>query len=576
MTARVLLAVGVVAAALFLTGLGAAPFVDPPEGVHAAVALEMARTGDWITPRLDGVRYFDKPPLLYWLMAAGFAALGVSEWMARLPSALSAVGVAVVTAWIGVRLGGARLGLLSGLMVAANLELFVFARLVKPDLLFVLFITVALAAFVEAYGTDRRGAVLVFYASLGATVLAKDLLGAVGPLAVVALFFALTGEREVRARWLPWRGLAVLAAVAVPWYAAMEAASPGFLWYTVVDNHVLNVLQQRVFPDEDVPLSAVEFLAVTAIGFLPWTLALPWAVWRGLRGPWDTAERRVWLLLALWTAVVLGLFTLSPFKLPHYGLPAFPAMALLVAKLWSDAVDGDAPAPAARALVLPALVALIALALAAWLAWQGQLRLPAGALPAADVAARNLAARGQEAPFATAADLGPIFGGLALIFAAGAAGLAATVVMGRPLVAVGLLLAVMLASLPVTIQGFALFAQSRSVRPLAEAVALRGTPRDVLAHEGPLETSASWLLTLDRQVKIVNGLQSNLAIGATFADAAGVFWSAAELAAAWRGGARVFLLSAVKPERSVVRQLPPDRVHLLAEAGGRWLYSNRP
>src|SRR5262245_14877251 len=113
MTARVLLAVAVVAAALFLTGLGTAPFVDPPEGVHAAISLEMARSGDWITPRLDGVRYFDKPPLLYWLIAAGFHFLGVSERTARLASAMPAIGVAVVTAWTGLRVGGPRLGLLA-------------------------------------------------------------------------------------------------------------------------------------------------------------------------------------------------------------------------------------------------------------------------------------------------------------------------------------------------------------------------------------------------------------------------------------------------------------------------------
>src|SRR5687768_9056977 len=116
MTAGLLLAVAVVAAALFLPGVGAAPFVDPPEGVHAAIALDMLRTGDWITPRLDGIRYFDKPPLLYWLMTGAFHALGVSEGASRLTSALPAVGVAVVTAWTGLRLGGPRLGLLAGLV----------------------------------------------------------------------------------------------------------------------------------------------------------------------------------------------------------------------------------------------------------------------------------------------------------------------------------------------------------------------------------------------------------------------------------------------------------------------------
>jgi 4-amino-4-deoxy-L-arabinose transferase-like glycosyltransferase len=576
MTARMLLAVAVVAAALFLPGVGAAPFVDPPEGVHAAIALDMLRSGDWITPRLDGIRYFDKPPLLYWLMAGAFRALGVSPWASRLTSALPAVGVAVVTAWTGLRLGGPRLGLLAGLVVAANLELFLFARLVKPDLLFTLCIAGAFAAFVEAYGAARRGAVAAFALSLGAAGLAKDFLGAAGPLAAVAVVFALTRERQVMERWTPWRVLALIAAVAVPWYAAMEVVNRGFLYYTIVDNHILNIAQQRAFPDEDVPLSELEFLAVTAIGFLPWTLALPGAVWRAVRGPWDTAEGRVWLLLALWATGAIGLFALSPFKLPHYGLVAFPAMALLAARSWADAIEGEPGAPRFRWLALSALVVLVLLAAVAGLAWLGRLPLPGGALAAADVATRNLAARGQDAPFAAGAEIRPILGHAALIFALGAAGLAVAAALGRRAIALGALMAAMLAVLPLTVQGFALFAESRSVRPLADIVALRATPADVLAHEGPLERSASWLLALDRRVAIVDGRQSNLAIGATYPEAADLFWDAARLERAWRGPERVFLLSAVRPERSAVRGLPPASVHELAARGGRWLYSNRP
>jgi hypothetical protein len=98
----------------------------------------------------------------------------------------------------------------------------------------------------------------------------------------------------------------------------------------------------------------------------------------------------------------------------------------------------------------------------------------------------------------------------------------------------------------------------------------------VLAHEGALENSASALLRLDRRVHVVNGLQSNLAFGSTFPEARGIFWDGAALARAWQGDRRVFLLSASSPAKSVVRELPPDRVHLLVQGGGRRLYSNRP
>ena len=169
-------------------------------------------------------------------------------------------------------------------------------------------------------------------------MLAKDFLGAVGPLAIVALFLWLAREGGSWRQWAPISAILLLLAVAVPWYLLVESQYRGFLWYTVVDNHVLNVARQRVFPDEDVPLSALEFLGVTALGFFPWVLALPLAVARVVRRrPWKTPEARVWMLLALWAVGILGVFALSPFKLPHYGLPAFPAMALLVAKLWDEA-----------------------------------------------------------------------------------------------------------------------------------------------------------------------------------------------------------------------------------------------
>lgn len=163
-----LLGVAVVAAALYLLRLGHAPFVDPPEGLHAEIAREMLRLGDWITPHVNGVRYFDKPPVMYWLMAGSFAVAGVSEATARMWSALAAVGVAAVTARLGFMLGGARVALLAGLIVIANLGMYLYGRLVKPDMVFILCIVLAYAGFTVAYKGAGRWGLVIFYASLGA------------------------------------------------------------------------------------------------------------------------------------------------------------------------------------------------------------------------------------------------------------------------------------------------------------------------------------------------------------------------------------------------------------------------
>jgi 4-amino-4-deoxy-L-arabinose transferase-like glycosyltransferase len=576
MRVTALLAVALVAAALLLGGLGRAPFVDPPEGVHAEIAREMLQGGDWIMPHLDGIPYFDKPPLLYWLMAASFATFGCSEWSARLWSALPAIAVAVLTARIGTQLGSIRVGLIAGLMVVANLEVFIFSRIVKPDLLFVSLIVLALSAFVDVYLGGRRRTLFLFYAALGLSALAKDVMGVVGPLAVVALFFHLTGEPGPWRRWTPWAAIAVLLAIALPWYGVLAWRQRGFLWYTFVDNHILNVTRRRVFPDEDVPLTTLQFLGVTAAGFFPWVVTLPRAIWRPLsRAPGDARER-LWLLLALWTVSVLGLFTFAPFKLPHYALPAFPAMALLVARYCNEAFEGAVGAPSTRALLLPSMLLLALPAAVSGLAAGGMLDLPAGVLTLGDVGARNVNSQVGVSPTAFLEQTRPLLAVAAVIFALAAAGVALATWRRHMMLGVGTMLAGMMAFLPVSGEGLAMFAHSRSTASMAEVAAARARPGDLFAHEGPIEDSASWLLHLDAPVKIVDGRLSSLAFGSTLASSRDLVWGRQDLARAWRADRRVFLLSVARSERSVVNDLPPAPVYLLLDAGGRRLYSNRP
>jgi hypothetical protein len=430
--------------------------------------------------------------------------------------------------------------------------------------------------FILRYQDTGRWWLLACYGALGATVLVKDLLGAVGPLAVFALFFFLTRERPLLAQWLPWTGLTLLALMAVPWYLAMERDNHGFLWYTVVDKHLLNFTHQRVFPDEDIPLTAAEFLGVTAIGFFPWSLALPWALVRAFRRPWQSLEARIWLLLGLWSAVVLAFFTLSPFKLAHYGLPAFPHMALMVAKVWEDAVEETPGAPSIRTLLVPPLVVLVGLAAFSFAVWQWKVTLPSGTLSLVDLSSRNLEARGQSAPFIPYGDLRPLLARLGLIFGLGSVAMAVAVWRRLPRLGLGVLLGVMVAFLPVTVEGLALFSKSRSVLQMVDLLKDATGPQDVVVHEGALENSGTLVLTLGRSVKIVDGRESNLAFGATFPEAREIFWDTDRLKGAWSGTRRIFLVSFVGPERSVVRALPEGSVHLLLKSGGRWLYSNRP
>jgi hypothetical protein len=187
-----------------------------------------------------------------------------------------------------------------------------------------------------------------------------------------------------------------------------------------------------------------------------------------------------------------------------------------------------------------------------------------------------MAAHGQSVTTDFIGQFRPLLGRIAAIFGVVSAALALATWRRHPLLGVTAMLAGMIAFLPLSAEGLTLFAKSRSVRVMTDAIMLRVGPGDVIAEEGALENSASALLRLDRPVRIVDGRPSNLAFGATFPEAGDVFWDGAALARAWQGDRRVFLLSSSAPERSVVRTLPADRVHLLVHGGGRRLYSNRP
>jgi hypothetical protein len=392
---------------------------------------------------------------------------------------------------------------------------------------------------------------------------------------VVVVFFWLTRERPLRP-WLPGWGVALFSAIALPWYALVELRIRGVLWYTIVDNHLLNLIRQRAFPDEDVPLGAVEFLIVTTVAFLPWVLAVPAGVVRVVRASRENATDRLWILFAVWAAVVIGFFTLAPFKLPHYGLPAFPALALLAARAWEDTISASPGAARPRALLLPVALVFVGVTLTLAAAWADVLPIPRGAMAAFDVTARNLEARGQAAAATPLAAFAGVIRVSTLVFLAGTVALAVAFWRRAAGAGVAIALATVLAFLPLAGNGMAEFARIRSARPIAEALAMRVAPGDLVMHEGSLENSGSLLLQLAVPIPVVDGLQSNLAYGATFPEARHIFWDGPRAREAWAKPGRHFLISVVAADRSVVRAFPPERVHLLIERGGRRLYSNRP
>jgi 4-amino-4-deoxy-L-arabinose transferase-like glycosyltransferase len=554
---------------LLLPALGTFPFDDPGEGQHAEIAREAWMGGGWLTLHLNGVRYLDKPPLLYAGIAGAFALWGPSEWAARLPAVLGAGAAVAATAVLGGRLLGPAAGLAAAAALLGSILFVAFSRYVRPETLFVAALQWGLTGLLLSQPASRAWA-LVGGAALGLAALAKDPLGLVAPLAVVALAGAGARPRAPRRRW--WPGvIAVALAVGLGWYVLAALASPGFVWYTVVDNHLLNAARARRFPDEDVPLSSLEFLAVSGLGAFPWVLGAAASVASlARRRAWRDPAETPWVALGLWATGVLAVFALSPFKLPHYGLPAYPAIALLAVRWWLD------PGRGRRGMALHA-VAFAALAVLCGAAAAGDGRLFSDTvLSATDVETRKEAAAGvASAPAIAWADLQPMLARITIVFGAGAAALALATARRLPRLGLAATLATMLACVPAVSAGLAHVATGRSVRGLALAVAREAGPGTLVLHEGPIEQSGALEFYSGRRPILVDGTRSVLGFGASFADASEQFWDRARVEREWASGRPMLLVTPRAPARSVVGSLPTDRIRLVLEENGRRLYASR-
>jgi len=564
---------------LLLPWLAGTPFDDPGEGQHAQIAHEVETDHDWITLRLNGVRYFDKPPLLYWLTAASFRFFRPTEWAGRLPPLLGAALAAAATAVLGARLMGTARGLIAaGALLSCALFL-VFGCYLRPETLFVAAIQWGITGLLVGRREDGAPAsgpspwTLVGAAALGAASLAKDPLGLIGPLAAVALALVLARRARPLSGWLPWGALVLLLVIGFGWYAVAALRNRGFLWYTVVDNHLLNAVRLRHFPDEDVPLSSLEFLVVSLMGAFPWVVGAGIAVSSlARRRAWSDPSETPWVALALWAVGLVLFFTVLPFKLPHYALPAYPAIALLAVRGWSERADRPRGLIAAHALLFTLVAAVLTLAV-----WSDGRQFTTLVFSATDVYTRKEAVWGDTGPLPPWATLRPLLLYAIVVCAATVAALVVAFVGRSARLGLVVVVAGMLILMPSVERGRSLVASRRAVAGMAAEINREMRAGDVLVHEGPIENSGSLEFYSGQRPALLDGHRSVLGIGATFPEAKGIFWDAERFRREWLSGARrLFLVTPRSPATSVVASLPAGSARLLLRDNGRWLYVNRP
>ncbi len=340
-----LLLCAAVAAVLYLPGLGRPALWEPDEGRYAEIAREMVLTRDYVTPRDDWVRYFEKPPLVYWAEALSIKLAGVNELAVRLPAALATVAEVVVTAALGEAMFGASVGLAAAMVLGLSPLVFGFARFATLDPALALFITAALASFrmwaCTPGGEDAAGSAgaagarwfLLASALTAAGTLTK------GPVALAltgAIGLAwLAGERRtgaiIRMPWLS--AIAVYLAIAAPWFALAAWRNPGFLHFFFIHEHI-----ERYLRNVEHGWGPYFFVVVTIAGMWPWICFVPTGVLELVRGQVVSREpaaerlagdRASLAFLLWWFAIVLVFFSIPRAKLGSYILPGLPPLAIL-------------------------------------------------------------------------------------------------------------------------------------------------------------------------------------------------------------------------------------------------------
>ena len=614
---------------LFTPGL-----LDDVDSVYIQIAREMLARHDFVTPTIDGIRFFDKPPLMYWLAAGSMHLFGIHDWAARIPLALGVLALFLAVYALGLRLYAAispsthpdRAALYAALATATSIGPYLYTRFFIPDILIALWMTLSVHLFLiareRAQAVDRGvpgsgtqtlvrrtpgsalAPSLAFGAVMALDVLTKGFIGLVFPLAFVLFFLLVRREFGLLRKLHALPAAAVFLLIAAPWHVLAALRNPaiamppglglpahaGWAWFYLYNEHIARFLGRRIPHDYgQVPIPL--FWLLLFIWLLPWAAFLPSALrdaFAALR-PHSSRDpgtphmaRDAALATLLWAGIILGFFTLSS-RQEYYHLPALPALALLVGALLATADKSEA-AMARRQAV-------------AWSAW---LLVPLGLLLSVlcgyfAVTARTLPAGADlydvlnNDPAHYNLSLGHVFDltGTAMGFFRGPL---LTVALGmlvlgplqhllrrraRTYAANLAIAASMTAILLAAHEGLARFYPILGEKGLALAVNRQFHPGDVLAIDGELTSGSTMLFYTGQPVLLVNGHVNGPWFGSFWPDAPHIFLDEAALHTLWSGPHRVFLLTYHPQERraDLTRFAPAIP---MASSGGKTILSNRP
>jgi 4-amino-4-deoxy-L-arabinose transferase-like glycosyltransferase len=310
------------------------------EGRYAEIAREMAQSGDFVTPRLNDLKYFEKPALQYWMTALAFKAFGESEFVARLWPGLCGFLSVLMVWYTARRLWGREAGLFAGITTVSMVWMLGVSHVITVDMSVSFFLTVSLCGFLIAQdestaATARRSWMLLVWAAMAGAMLSKGLIGAVIPGAVLVFYSLVYRDWKTWPRMEPVWGPLLFLALSAPWFIVVSMRNPEFAHFFFIHEHF-----ERFTTTEHHRVGAwYYFVPILVGGLLPWTTLLPALTRYAARREPDTAFQPNGVLL-VWCAFIFLFFSLSGSKLPGYILPMFPALGLLLGRYLAQAAPG--------------------------------------------------------------------------------------------------------------------------------------------------------------------------------------------------------------------------------------------
>ena len=560
--------------------------MDDVDAVQAQIARNMLSSGDWVTAHLDGVIYLEKAPLIYWMIACCYKLFGAHDWVARIPVALSAIGLCWLTMAFGTWAMGKRAGFYAGLCMSTCIGLFLFTRIQIPDVMQTFTIALAMWALLRVLDAEEKRPRLwaaLLAASLGAGLLLKSLIGLVFPVAAGVVYLLLTRQLFLRETWKklrPFSGILIILAIAAPWHILATIQNPpyfnftfrsipgqyhGFFWFYFMNEQVLRFLNLRSPRDYNtVPL--LYFWLFNLVWLFPWSVYFPATLKLSYR-PIDRAGKTR-LMALCWAGFILLFFSFSTTQ-EYYSMPCYPAFALLLGS--AIAAGGNWIRGGTRVLaVITGCCAAAAFTLF-FLVWHvptpGDISMALSHHPSAYTLSLG---HMEDLTLDSFAYLRTPLFIAAVAFLIGTCG-AVWLSGRRAFLSVAVMMVLFFQAARLALVTFDPYLSSRG---LAEKL-MQSPPGELIVNHHYYDFSSVFFYT-NRRALLLNGIFDNLVYGAAAPDAPPVFINNDQFRKLWASPQRYYLVVTDERRPDVDPLIEPSQMIVLASSGGKFLMTNHP